>query len=131
MRALDTNVLVRFLMGDDEAQAKKVYRLFRKAEENKDEFYISALVVLEVVWVIESIYLVRRDKLLASLSDLLQMPIFKFEHDESIKSFISEAGKNHYDLSDLLIAHCTDRLGASPVLTFDKKASRHHLFELL
>jgi hypothetical protein len=32
MKALDTNVLVRFLVKDDEQQAKSVYRLFKQAE---------------------------------------------------------------------------------------------------
>jgi predicted nucleic-acid-binding protein len=131
MKALDTNVLVRFLMGDDKSQSKKVYQLFKKTEKNKEEFYISILVFLEVVWVIESVYLVKRENLLESLSDLMQMPILNFEFYESIQFFISDALNNNYDLSDLLIAHCSDKHGASPVLTFDKKASKHQLFELI
>ncbi|RDD29235.1 VapC toxin family PIN domain ribonuclease, partial [Prosthecochloris sp. ZM] len=31
MRALDTNILVRFLTNDDATQAERVYRLFRQA----------------------------------------------------------------------------------------------------
>jgi len=68
MKALDTNVVVRFLVGDDQAQAQKVYLLFKEAEKYKQEFYISILVVLEVIWVIESVYHIRRDELLASIS---------------------------------------------------------------
>jgi predicted nucleic-acid-binding protein len=32
MKALDTNILVRFLLNDDKVQADKVYRLFNEAE---------------------------------------------------------------------------------------------------
>ncbi len=32
MKAIDTNILIRFLIGDDELQAKKVYAIFKKAE---------------------------------------------------------------------------------------------------
>ena len=41
MKALDTNVIVRFLVGDDhtqaqaQAQAQKVYSLFKEAAKNK------------------------------------------------------------------------------------------------
>ncbi len=131
MKALDTIVVVRFLVGDDQAQAQKVYSLFKEAEKNKQEFYISILVVLEVIWVMESVYQIKRKVLLAAISDLTQMSIFKFEYHESIRSFILYAQTNHYDLSDLLIAHCADEKNATPVLTFDKKASKYSLFELI
>jgi predicted nucleic-acid-binding protein len=35
MKGIDTNILVRFLIGDDEKQAKKVYSIFKKAESDK------------------------------------------------------------------------------------------------
>ena len=35
MKALDTNVLIRFLIADDPSQATKVKDLFIKAEENR------------------------------------------------------------------------------------------------
>ncbi len=131
MKALDTNVVVRFLVGDDQVQAQKVYSLFKVAERTKQEFYISILVLIEVIWVVGSIYKINRNELLLSISDLTQMPIFQFEHYEAIQSFILDAQINNYDLSDLLIAHCVDQKGISPVLTFDKKASKHTLFELI
>jgi predicted nucleic-acid-binding protein len=40
MKALDTNVLVRFLVKDDEQQAKTVYRLFKQAESKAEAFFI-------------------------------------------------------------------------------------------
>lgn len=38
MKALDTNVLVRFLVKDDERQSKIVYRAFKQAEADHDTF---------------------------------------------------------------------------------------------
>ncbi len=35
MKALDTHVLIRFLVGDDKKQAMSVYRLFKEAEHYK------------------------------------------------------------------------------------------------
>ncbi len=34
MKGIDTNFLIRFLVGDDEKQAKKVYNIFKKTELN-------------------------------------------------------------------------------------------------
>jgi len=59
------------------------------------------------------------------------MSIFTFEHYDAIHSFVLDAQTNSYDLSGLLIAHCADIKGASPVLTFDKKVSKYSFFELI
>jgi len=48
MKALDTNILVRFLTNDDAVQAKKVYQLFKNAEAKREHFFVPLLVVLEL-----------------------------------------------------------------------------------
>ena len=49
MKALDTNVLVRFLVRDDEQQAESIYRIFKQAESDKEALFVPLLVVLETV----------------------------------------------------------------------------------
>jgi len=61
MKALDTNVLIRFLVQDDVNQADKVIQLFSKAEQNKEVLFVPLLVVLEVIWVLQSAYSVTRE----------------------------------------------------------------------
>jgi len=130
MIGVDTNILVRFLVGDDEQEAKKVYNIFKKAESEKNELFVPLLVVLELIWVLESVYEVSRTEILDSISELLLMPILKFEHQSALQQFILSAQGNRYDLSDLLIAHSAKNQGCETVLTFDKKASKFSLFEL-
>ncbi|MCK5339846.1 MAG: type II toxin-antitoxin system VapC family toxin [Desulfobulbaceae bacterium] len=130
MRGVDTNILVRFLVGDDEQQAKKVYNIFKKAESSKNELFVPLLVVLELIWILESVYEISRVEILASISELLLMPILKFEHQSTLQQFTLSAQGNKYDLSDLLIAHSAKSQGCETVLTFDKKASKFNLFEL-
>jgi len=131
MKALDTNVLVRFLVKDDEQQAQTVYRKFKQAEAENDVFFIPVLVVLETVWVLESVYEVTRQEIVDSIDQLLAMPILKFEMQSAIRSFVSSARDNKTDLSDLLIAHCARSSGCECVITFDRKAANFALFELL
>lgn len=49
MKEVDTNILVRFLVGDDEQQAKKAYNIFKKAESEKEELFVPFLVVLALI----------------------------------------------------------------------------------
>ena len=131
MKGVDTNILVRFLVGDDELQAKKVYNIFKKAEAKKNELFVPLLVTLELVWVLQSVYQIERKEIIDSISDLTLMPILKFEQQTALQKFIYAAKKNSCDLSDLIIAHSAKEHGCENIMTFDRKASKYNLFELV
>ncbi len=65
MNALDTNVLIRFLVADDEKQANRVRLLFKRAEADQQKLYVPVLVVLEMLWVLESVYKIPRHQILS------------------------------------------------------------------
>ena len=131
MNALDTNILVRFLVQDDVQQANKVIQLFTKAEQYNEPLFISLLVVLELIWVLQSAYKVSRQDILLAINDLLQMQVFEFENQSTLRDFIISANKYSYDLSDILISQTALSTNCETTLTFDKKASRFELFTLL
>ena len=130
MKGIDTNILVRFLVGDDEPQAKMVYNIFKKAEASKQELFVPLLVILELIWVLESVYEIKRKEIIVAISELLLMPILKFEHQAALQQLTHKALKNRLDISDLLIAHSAKEQGCETIITFDKKASKYSLFEM-
>ena len=131
MKGIDTNILIRFLIGDEELQAKKVYNIFKKAEAEKNELFVPLLVILELIWVLESVYEISRTEILDVISELILMPILKFENQSALRKFTHAAQGNGYDLSALLIVYSAKVQGCETVITFDKKASRFNLFELV
>jgi predicted nucleic-acid-binding protein len=131
MRGIETNILVRFLVGDDEVQASKVYKLFKRTEAEKQVLFVPLLVILELIWMLESVYQISREDILDSIGDLMLMPILKFDHQSTLQQFIQKAQGSRYDLSDLLIAHSAKEQGCEVVITFDKKAAKYELFESL
>jgi len=131
MIAIDINILVRFLVGDDQKQSEKVYKIFKDTESKNDEIHVPILVIIELLWVLESVYEIERKDIIKSLDQLILMPILNFEHLSAIQEFVVDAKNNNYDLSDLLIAHTAQNKKCSFIITFDKKASKHELFKLL
>jgi len=131
MKALDTNVLVRFLVKDDAKQAQQVYNLFKQAENNQQRLFVPILVVLETIWVLQAVYGVDDKDILAVLNDLLLMPVLLFETQPVLHTFVAAATGNSFDLADLLIAHSARGLHCESVLTFDKKAAKFAGFELI
>jgi len=131
MKALDTNVLVRFLVKDDAEQAQQVYNLFKQAENHEQRLFVPILVVLETIWVLQAVYGVEDQDILAVLNDLLMMPVLIFETQSVLHTFIGAAKGNNFDLADLLIAHSARGHHCEKVLTFDKKAAKFAGFELI
>ena len=131
MKALDTNILVRFLVQDDEIQSAKVGQLFTATEERKEALYVPLLVVLELIWVMQSAYGVSRKDIILAISALLQMSILEFEKQEILREVVGSAEGLRGDLADLLIAHSALASACKEVLTFDKKAARYRHFKLL
>ena len=129
MKALDTNALVRFLVRDDARQGAAVRRLLKKAEETREPLFVPQLVVLELIWVLESAYDVARDELLDAVDALLHMPALRFENRDAVRTFVRSARAGKTDLADLLIAAAAHHAGCDTVLTFDKKAARGEGFE--
>ena len=131
MKAIDTNVLVRFLVQDDEKQAQIATQLLAEAETNKQPLFVSNVVVLELIWVLRSVYEVPRDEILGSLNELLSMMALEFQDSVIVRDFVTSAYGNTYDLVDLLIAQVAKGKGYDITLTFDKKAAKAPHFSKL
>ena len=132
MKAIDTNILVRFLVKDDLKQADLVYRLFSKARETGEKLFVPSCVVLELIWVLGSVYKASREKILNALESLLYLPELEFENRAAIQTFVRIAKQKAVDLSDVLIGSVAKEKGCESVITFDKKAAaRTEMFELL
>lgn len=131
MNGIDTNILLRFLLKDDEQQAALAYSLFKQVEQRGEKLFVPIIVVLEMIWVLESAYDISRQEIVASISDLLSMPILAFETQPAVQMFVVSTQQNNFDLSDLLLAHSAAYSHCEKVYTFDKKASKFNLFELL
>jgi predicted nucleic-acid-binding protein len=127
MKAIDTNVLIRFITKDDENQAKLVYQLFKQTEKNRHKLFVPLLVVLEVIWVLQSIYETPDLEIVKTFSDLLAMPVLLFESENVMQNFIESAAETKFDLSDLLIAHSAYSSDCENIFTFDKKAALQYL----
>ena len=131
MNAIDTNVLVRFLVQDDELQTQVVNTLLADAETKKQTFFVSCAVVLELMWVLKSAYEIPRAVILDSLNELLALSVLEFQNQPAIRDFVISAQGNNFDLSDLLIGQVGLYSGCETTLTFDRKAAKSPQFTSL
>lgn len=84
MKALDTNILLRFIIRDDADQVSKVMKLLTEIEANHQQAFVSSLVILEVVWVLSFSYKISRLEIIEHLLLLLKAPVLAIENQENL-----------------------------------------------
>ena len=124
MLGLDTNVLVRFLVRDDDAQFAVARRLIRKQETNGECVFVSLLVLLETEWVLRSRYGVSKEAIIHEMIGLLQTADVDLEDEPTVEEAIFHWKDSIAEFADCLIGARNRRLGCRATATFDARAAR-------
>lgn len=131
MIGIDTNVLVRFLTRDDEAQYEKAKTLIQRELDAGDAVLVGLLVLLETEWVLRSRYGVSKDGITDAISGLLDCAEISFEDEPAIEEALFSWKDSNADFADCLIFARNRRLGCHATATFDAKAAKIPGCELL
>ena len=124
MTGIDTNVLVRFLVGDDPAQESRAVALFARANAAGEKLFVPQIVVCELAWVLSYAYDKSRSEIAAGLSTLLRARQLTFEEVDQIQTALERFAAGHGDLADWLIWERSRAAGAERVATFDGRLLR-------
>jgi len=122
MLGIDTNVLVRYLVRDDQSQYERARRLIRREVNAGEPVPVSLLVLLEMEWVLRSRYELAKPDIVAVLSSLLQTVELAFEDEPSVEHAIYSWKNSLAEFADCLIDARNRRLGCRATATFDRKA---------
>ena len=123
MIALDTNVLVRFLVDDDVDQAKIAGILIDQLTDAAPGF-IGREVLVELVWVLERAYGYERADIAAAFDGLLSATELLIEDADDIGLALELYCNDGFGFADLMIVAAARRAGAVELVTFDRKAAR-------
>jgi predicted nucleic-acid-binding protein len=116
MRAIDTNVLIRFLTGDDPKQAAKARVLVAEGE-----IFVATSVLLESEWVLRSAYGFTGAKVARALRDFAGLPGVTLE-DTALASRALDWAERGMDFADAL--HLARAHGCSAFMSFDRRLAR-------
>jgi predicted nucleic-acid-binding protein len=124
MAALDTNILVRFLVRDDAAQLASAEKLIRKCVNTGETLYVPVSVALELEWVLRSNFGFAKPTVTETLSQLLSSVELTFESEGALEVALALYGQGTADFSDCLHVALANSAGERPLWTFDKAAAR-------
>ncbi len=124
MAALDTSVLVRFLVEDDAAQAAAARKLIRAALRAGEALFIPVTVMLELEWVLRSNFGFGKTEVTATIANLLASVELSFESESAVEVALALYSAGKADFSDCVHAALAHAAGESPLWTFDRAASK-------
>jgi predicted nucleic-acid-binding protein len=122
MLGLDTNVLVRFLVRDQEAQFERARRLVERQVDADEKVLISLMVLLETEWVLRSRYGLHKNQIMDAISGLLDAADLELEDEPAIEEALYHWKSSTAEFADCLIGAHHRRLGCRATATFDAKA---------
>lgn len=120
MIAVDTNVLVRYLTGDDPKQSAEAARFIDGVVERSEMLFVSQIVLCEIVWVLSFAYQVRRAEIAAILNQLRRATHLCIESPDEVQRATDSFERGKGDFADYLVAERAAAHGCPVVVTFDR-----------
>lgn len=121
---------MRYLTQDDPGQSARASRLIESFTPDRPGF-VSLVVLVETVWVLESCYGADAAKIGEVVETLLRIAGLLVAHAKVVRQALHEFRQQAGDFSDTLITQIAKDAGCTSVQTFDKGAAKRSGMMLL
>ena len=131
MIRVDTNVIVRLLVVDDEKQAKAAGRYLKEHCSGDEPALLSDIVLVESAWVLEDLYDYSRVQIAEAIEGLLATAQLRAANASAVTTALHLYRSNSADFADCLLGVTNSEAGCEFTATFDRKASKLSQFKLI
>ncbi len=121
---IDTSVILRILVKDDEAKRKAAERLLLEAGRKDISLYIPPVTLLEIVWVLEKFYKLNRIAIRDLVEAILNTRGLKCEQDAVFRNALKLYTEKNIKFADAVMGYWGLERGISTVYTYDEKDFR-------
>jgi predicted nucleic-acid-binding protein len=131
MIGLDTNVLLRYLAQDDPTQSRRATEIIERRLTEEAPGFVSLVNILEVVWVLKSLFKRSRQEVANDIEMLLAADTLEVQNEQEVYTAVVALRNGTGAFEDALIGSLGVWRGCSATLTFDEDAARRlHGFQL-
>lgn len=131
MPALDTNVLIRYVVEDDPKQTRIAQQYIERHAETGDALFLSASVILETEWVLRSVYGFSKEQVIQVFIRLLEAREMTFQDEASLERAVHRYREHNIDFADCLHLATAQTFDRLPLASFERKARGIDGFEAL
>ncbi len=130
--ALDTNVLIRYLVEDDPDQARRAAALIEDTLRHREaRFFVTLVTLCELVWVLRAAYSRSKVEITMVLKGLLRAAQLEIESVDIAHRALADFESGKGDFADYVIRESAVAAGCESVATFDKALQREPGFVAL
>jgi len=122
MISLDTNVLIRILVDDPDNSKQNIAA--RTLAKKYKHFFISQIVQVELIWVLERAYKFKKPTIKKVLRELIDNTCFILQRNDNLEQALDLYGTVQANFSDCLIYVESISHDAKSIMTFDKIFSK-------
>lgn len=132
MFGLDTNVLLRYLVQDDLAQARQATEMIDRRLTRQNPGFVSLVSILEIVWVLGSLYKRTRGQIAQHIEMILAADTLEVQNEQEVYQAVVALRNGAGTFEDALIGSIGIWRGCAATLTFDRNAAKRlHGFRLI
>ncbi len=131
MIGIDTNVLLRMLVRDHDAQARAAERFISTHCSRENPGFVSCIVITEIAWALKRMYGYDRSEIVTALRALLNVTELEIESADEVHLAVADFEKSGGGFVDCLLARTNTAVGCEHTITFDRKAAKLPGFKLL
>jgi predicted nucleic-acid-binding protein len=132
MMGLDTNVLLRYLAQDDPKQSPRATEIVERRLTEQEPGFVSLVTILEVVWVLKSLFKRSRQQIASDVEMLLAADTLEVQNEQEVYLAVVCLRNGVATFEDALIGSLSTWRGCSVTLTFTEDAAKRlHGFQLI
>jgi predicted nucleic-acid-binding protein len=124
MIGLDTNVLLRYIAQDDPKQSPRAVEIIERRLTEQEPGFVSLVTILEVVWVLKSLFKRSRQEIANDIEMLLAADTLEVQNEQEVYLAVVSLRNGIGTFEDALIGSLGTWRGCSATLTFDEDAAR-------
>ena len=117
---VDTNLFIRYMTEDDPVQTDEVESLFIKVKEGKETVQTSVMVIVEIVWVLESIFKKSRDEIKEMIQKIINTQNLMVENRDILLQGLEIYSQKNIDFVDAYHAVFLKSTGEKIIYSFDQ-----------
>jgi predicted nucleic-acid-binding protein len=124
MIALDTNVILRYLVQDDPVQSPRAAEIIERRLTEQEPGFVSLVTILEVAWALKSLYKQSWQEVANEIEMLLAADTLEVQNEQEVYQALVALRKWPGSFEDALIGALGVWRGCSATVTFDEKAAQ-------
>jgi predicted nucleic-acid-binding protein len=118
---VDTSVILRLLVKDDDLKMKAAEKLLRHAGKDGIILHLTPVTILEIVWVLEKVYKLKRKEIRELAEAIMNTPQLKVELEETFRKALRVYEENNVKFADAVMGYWGLERGITTVFTYDEK----------